>query len=461
MMHQQERRMQVTVPDKTLLKQHDCSINEPVLNKSLSVSCVPIMLNKDIIPSIENLCPHHNGVDIRNGGEFFAEPQQHGDSLQLRGDSHSKQCYIATLLKSESLYSKSLANMTELPSHIHVYKTKSKTSSQRTQLGSIAHIAEAKKMSFRQKINHNMKHNKKLQRINDKFIQVDVPSSIMENVLIEKEIKDQYIVFDGGDKLNPKIKCPKDLNKTWRRIRVLDCTGLHVVMSNDNEKGLSHRAENGTPNFMLLSRKKSMAILPKKGLAGLSSAISTCEKAKGSALTHRKSKMTFGDDVYQPPKYTSVGVQPNRAKSGVSPIVPFMKKTGDDYWDWLMRMMRWSERAFEMMAPHSALHHIRTTKEVISFPTMCQSSSDEKQTSAKYYGAIAFGRNVHLRCHTDQDYMMSVIQIHLDGRDSYSIDEKVVAYFCFPTLGIAVALRPGDFLLFNPTVPLIFTVSEH
>ncbi len=28
-----------------------------------------------------------------------------------------------------------------------------------------------------------------------------------------------------------------------------------------------------------------------------------------------------------------------------------------------------------------------------------------------------------------------------------------MAYFCFPTLGIAVALRPGDFFLFNPTIP--------
>ena len=27
---------------------------------------------------------------------------------------------------------------------------------------------------------------------------------------------------------------------------------------------------------------------------------------------------------------------------------------------------------------------------------------------------------------------------------------SIVAYFCFPRLGIAVALRPGDILIFNP-----------
>ena len=35
----------------------------------------------------------------------------------------------------------------------------------------------------------------------------------------------------------------------------------------------------------------------------------------------------------------------------------------------------------------------------------------------------------------------------------YKIDDDVVVYFCFPTLGVAVPLRPGDFLLFNALIP--------
>ena len=31
--------------------------------------------------------------------------------------------------------------------------------------------------------------------------------------------------------------------------------------------------------------------------------------------------------------------------------------------------------------------------------------------------------------------------------------DRVVAYFCFPRLGIAVALRPGDLLTFNALEP--------
>ena len=48
---------------------------------------------------------------------------------------------------------------------------------------------------------------------------------------------------------------------------------------------------------------------------------------------------------------------------------------------------------------------------------------------------------------------MSMAQIHLKEKDVYKIDDDVVVYFCFPTLGVAVPLRPGDFLLFNALIP--------
>ncbi len=35
----------------------------------------------------------------------------------------------------------------------------------------------------------------------------------------------------------------------------------------------------------------------------------------------------------------------------------------------------------------------------------------------------------------------------LKGKDKYELDDDDVVYFCFPTLGVAVPLRPGDFLL--------------
>ena len=47
---------------------------------------------------------------------------------------------------------------------------------------------------------------------------------------------------------------------------------------------------------------------------------------------------------------------------------------------------------------------------------------------------------------------MSIVQAHIDNHD-YANDDKIICYFAFPRIGAAVALRPGDFLLFNPHEP--------
>jgi hypothetical protein len=66
---------------------------------------------------------------------------------------------------------------------------------------------------------------------------------------------------------------------------------------------------------------------------------------------------------------------------------------------------------------------------------------------------IVYSCNVFLCCHTDADFTMSIAQVFLKGRNRYEIDDEVVVYFCFPTLGVAVPLQPGDFLLFNSLIP--------
>jgi hypothetical protein len=48
---------------------------------------------------------------------------------------------------------------------------------------------------------------------------------------------------------------------------------------------------------------------------------------------------------------------------------------------------------------------------------------------------------------------MRIAQIFLKGKEFYSEKDDVVVYFCFPTLGVAVPLQPGDFLLFHALIP--------
>ncbi len=70
-----------------------------------------------------------------------------------------------------------------------------------------------------------------------------------------------------------------------------------------------------------------------------------------------------------------------------------------------------------------------------------------------FFGGIAFGTNVFLCCHTDANFTMSISQVFLKGRPVYHIHDDIIACFCFPTLGVAVPLCPGDYFMFNALIP--------
>ena len=72
--------------------------------------------------------------------------------------------------------------------------------------------------------------------------------------------------------------------------------------------------------------------------------------------------------------------------------------------------------------------------------------------SSIIYGALATGLNVYLNAHThtDKDFTFSAIMLCM--KKEYNIEDDVVAYFCFPGLGIVVPLRPGGVLFLNPRI---------
>jgi hypothetical protein len=86
----------------------------------------------------------------------------------------------------------------------------------------------------------------------------------------------------------------------------------------------------------------------------------------------------------------------------------------------------------------------------VPFKTFSQKSST---LSSDFFGGIAFGINVFLRCHTDADFTMNIKQVFLKGHPEYQLNDQIIAYFCFLTLGVAVPLRPGDYFMFNALIP--------
>ena len=65
-------------------------------------------------------------------------------------------------------------------------------------------------------------------------------------------------------------------------------------------------------------------------------------------------------------------------------------------------------------------------------------------------------KSAFVPCHTDEDNSLGTVSVHcahdLGGKE-YKKNLKVLAYFVFPTMGIAVPLHSGDVLIFNATIP--------
>ncbi|CAB9530502.1 expressed unknown protein [Seminavis robusta] len=76
----------------------------------------------------------------------------------------------------------------------------------------------------------------------------------------------------------------------------------------------------------------------------------------------------------------------------------------------------------------------------------------EKCVAKCMFPSFAFARNSYVSIHVDDDFNLSIITI-VAPEGLLKEDSAVLVYFCFPTLGRAIALRNGDILIFNPRIP--------
>jgi hypothetical protein len=78
--------------------------------------------------------------------------------------------------------------------------------------------------------------------------------------------------------------------------------------------------------------------------------------------------------------------------------------------------MKRAETAFSLFANHCVISHLHHAKKLVPFKTFSP-TADKKSSelSSDFFGGIAFGSNVFLRCHTDADFTMSITQVFLKG----------------------------------------------
>lgn len=149
-----------------------------------------------------------------------------------------------------------------------------------------------------------------------------------------------------------------------------------------------------------------------------------------TSLSRGKSKTIFADPSIKV-MHKCLGVRVGRASTGVLDYDVWAKRFGAVHWRWVLtRMTKRVELLFKSFAGDKILHYITVAQRTVPYKTMHAppDPSSPHIPSAKYFGGIAFGCNVFLCCHTDDDFTLSMAHILLDGKDVYSLEDEVVVY---------------------------------
>jgi hypothetical protein len=337
-----------------------------------------------------------------------------------------------------------------VPPWCHVAKSNS-SSSRRTRVAAVAFKSKAGEMVRRstrrkRKINENKKSRKQILKLKDVEVGNGPLKSNVRRLSLD-EIRKNIVVCDGGATDSDAIKDTPTPGILCLRIRNRD---LWVADTVNKSFGLRYRVKGGdnSPVFIRLPREESIDIM--KDGRSLCSAMRTCALTQRQTLTRGKKNCVFTEDGN---KYCCIGAQPGRAERGVqSGLYRLKHGLPSKEWDLLHKVLKRAEFVFDRYMDTKVVRHISCARSRVNFQTMGPSPASSNKKNARYYNGLGFGINVYLRSHIDADFTMSIVQAHIDNHD-YVMDDKVICYFAFPRIGVAVALRPGDFLLFNANEP--------
>ena len=341
--------------------------------------------------------------------------------------------------------------LTSIPSWCHVHSSNT-PSSKTTRLAARSFKELKLKSAFRttkhkRDVNTNTKRFKQVQFLKDVKV-CNVASERRVKFMTEDDIKRRIVVCDGGDTADDGINTDTSSSTNVHLLRIRD-GDLWIADTVNATLGLRFISPGEkTPVFIRLPRIDSLSIM--NDGRRVCSAMRSCASTQRQSLVRGIKNHVFTEKNN---KYCCVGAQPGRAERGVQSGL-YRLKNGfrSNEWDSLHKLLKRGEYAFDKYIDTDIIRHVSCAKSTVNFKTMEPSPSSSDKKSARYFNGLGFGINVYLRSHIDHDFTMSIVQVHIDNH-VYQRNDPVLCYFAFPRIGIAVPLRPGDFLLFNTQEP--------
>jgi len=312
--------------------------------------------------------------------------------------------------------------LTQIPDWCHVYKSNSPSPTRTliAALDSTSKIYNTSKTSTNRKRRRNQIRKLAKQRIQLKDCKI--PTIVSSNIkqLTTEFIKKTIVICDGGTHL-PTIN-----NKYIGEYFILSISrgDLWVHDTTNPLLGLCMLLPSvNYPVFIRLPREQSL--LSMNSGSSICQAMNSCAETQHQSLQKGGSKQVFTDGDS---KYYCVGAQPGRNKRGVQSGL-YKLKYGFLNSDWytILNLLQHGEHMFDMYSPTNVIRHIVEARKRIPFVTMEPSPFSSSKQCARYYNGVGFGVNVYLRCHVDDDFTMSLVQVHMD--QLYQMNDPIFCYF--------------------------------
>lgn len=211
-------------------------------------------------------------------------------------------------------------------------------------------------------------------------------------------------------------------------------------------------AEKGSGKPLLYKCDREMLINLDQNIKQEFDALSDVKKFKHIPATKRGgSKLLFSEE--EGSKYYVLGAKVPHARG------LFYAAPGDPNVEIaIIHLMNRCTEAMKSVLPHDLVKILTHTQKL----TGASGIDFGGGRTTEVFSSIAFGMNVFLEVHTDDDAHWCVITIvgqsneegEIVGDDAkYSLDDDICCYFCLPEYKASVPLRPGDVLVFNANEP--------
>ena len=278
-----------------------------------------------------------------------------------------------------------------------------------------------------------------------KFVPLFTPPSRFVYQVTEEVIHSHHVVVDGSDQSSRTTlskECSHTLAKPLLIISIRN-NDIFVPKLSPQHVGLKYQSAKNLDVFCLCPRVHALTttqLYRNPGKAEyLFFSFMAFEDIQKKSLKRGTIKPVFGSEKY----VGSLGWQASRSSTGLKRTYHYKTDINKRAIDTVHSYVASLETLMLEYSSEDSVAMLAGAKDLLPWPTI---------GTCRYYSTIAFGRNIYLPVHTDQDFTYSITSVHKRLR-IYGDDDAVVAYFCFPQLSIAVPIRPGDVIIFNPREP--------